>query len=141
MFEDQSSLSSNSKPKYRYVRTISTQKPSMDTGCRWGLGLQKSTTISLVLVVLSCRLLDCYAPCHKVPDHAPVLLFLSIPYTTNNGRAFRELLHVTHAQVVFKVGGVQGELDWGEHCSLWGSYAANLSLRGAVPCHMSYAVS
>ncbi len=132
MFEDQSSLSSNSRPKYLYVWTISMPTPSMDIGCRWGLSLRKSTTIFLGLGGVELQIVR-PAPSHKVPVQAPVLLFLSIPYTPNNGRVIKELLHVTHVRAVFKVCGVQGEQDWGEHCSLWGSYAANHSLRGAVP--------
>ena len=98
----------------------------METWSRGGWDLLKSTTISLVFVVFSCRLF-CLHHCTKLSTW-----LLSIPDTAHNSRVIRELLDVAWLRVVGEVRCVQGEQDWWEHSPLWGAGAAQHSLRDAV---------
>lgn len=91
------------------------------TGCGSGLGFLKSTTISLVLVVLRSRWLS---PCDIVLGQFHVLFLLSTPGAAHNDHVICEPLYMGELWSLLEVGCVQGEQDWREYGSLWCSCAA-----------------
>ena len=65
----------------------------METGCRWGLFLLKSSTISLVLEVFSCRWLHLH---HPTKSSTRLLYSVYCPSATHLTMAVSsEYLHVT----------------------------------------------
>ena len=59
------------------------------------LVVRKSTTISLVLLALSCRWLLSLAPLHKVSHHPYMLLCVVTGVLADDHSIIRELLQVT----------------------------------------------